>query len=77
MVEAADHEAVVLRLRAANEAAEALESLARRLAQTRPRAGEWERSYRALQEEARRALLISRARAPPEAPSSEADEAEP
>ncbi len=35
----------------------------RRLALTRPRAGEWERSYKALQDEAQRALTeLSRAR---------------
>lgn len=32
----------------------ALESLVHRLARVTPRAGEWERSFRALQEEARR-----------------------
>jgi hypothetical protein len=36
--------------------AEALEAVVRQLARTTPRAGEWERSYQALQGQARRAL---------------------
>ena len=64
LVDAADHEAALALLREAKERAAALEGLVRRLAQTRPRAGGWERSYRALQAEAERALTaLSLARA--------------
>jgi hypothetical protein len=56
MVDAVDYEAALALLREAQERAGALEGLVRRLAQTRPRSGEWERSYKALQEEAQRAL---------------------
>lgn len=37
--------------------ASTMEALVRQIAGTTPREGEWERSYRALQERARRALL--------------------
>jgi len=56
LVLAADHEAALVRLSEAKAAAAALESLVRRLATTKPRAGAWERSYKALQAEAERAL---------------------
>jgi len=56
LVDAADHEAALALLHEAEERAAALEGLVRRLARTRPRAGAWEQSYRALQEEAQRAL---------------------
>jgi hypothetical protein len=56
LVDAADHEAALALLREAQERAAMLEGLVRRLAQTRPRAGAWERSDKALQEEAQRAL---------------------
>ena len=56
LVDAADHDAALMLLREAEERAAALEGLVRRLAQTRPRAGAWELSYRALQDEAQRAL---------------------
>ncbi len=56
LVLAADHEAALARLREAKAAAAALESLVRRLATTKPHAGGWERSYKALQAEAERAL---------------------
>ena len=56
LVDAADHEAALALLREAQERAAMLEGLVRRLAQTRPRAGAWEQSYRALQDEALRAL---------------------
>ncbi len=55
-VYAAEHTQALARLAEAESRRGALESLVRRLATTRPRAGEWERSYRALQDEARRAL---------------------
>jgi hypothetical protein len=64
-VYAAEHEDALARLSEAKQEAAALESVVRRLAQTRPREGEWERCYKTLQVEARRALLgVSLARAP-------------
>ncbi|HEY9396060.1 MAG TPA: hypothetical protein VIQ28_00370 [Burkholderiales bacterium] len=48
-VYAAEHAEVVARMKK-------LEGLAQRLAWATPRDGEWERSYRTLQEEARRVL---------------------
>lgn len=60
-VYAQEHEQALARLRAAHEAArEGLERLARRLAHTHPREGEWERSYRALQQQARQLLRDER-----------------
>ena len=56
LVDAADHEATLELLHKAEERAAALEGLVRRLARTRPRAGAWEQSYKALQDEALRAL---------------------
>jgi hypothetical protein len=56
LVLAADHERALAKLIEAKAAAAALESLVRRLATTKPRAGGWERSYKALQAEAERAL---------------------
>ena len=38
--------------------AELLEAIVRRLASTTPREGEWERSYRAMLEQARRAMAV-------------------
>jgi hypothetical protein len=55
-VYAFEHEEALARLREAEERAASLEGVLRQLAGTTPRAGEWERSYRALQERARRAL---------------------
>ena len=52
-VYAFEHEAALARER---QRADALESVVRQLARTSPRQGEFERSYRALQELARRAL---------------------
>ena len=63
LVLAADHEAALARLSEAKAAAAGLEGLVRRLATAKPRAGAWERSYKALQAEAERALAaLSRAR---------------
>ena len=53
MVYAFEHEEA---LEAARARCARFEALARRLAQITPRHGEWERSYRALQDEARAAL---------------------
>ncbi len=58
---ATEHEAALARLADAERANAALGGLVPRLARTRPRDGEWERSYRALQDEARRALAELRA----------------
>ncbi len=55
-VYAAEHARALARLADAEARRGALESLVRRFAMTTPRAGEWERSYRALQGEARGAL---------------------
>jgi len=55
-VDAASHEAALARLREARRDAAAVEGFVRRLALTRPREGEWERSYRTFQEQAQRAL---------------------
>ena len=55
-VYASDHAAVLSRLLDAEDRIAALESLARRMALSTPRAGEWERGYRSLQDEARRVL---------------------
>ncbi len=52
-VYAGQHAAIVAELQTRLEA---LEKLARQIAYTTPRAGEWERSYRALGERARRIL---------------------
>jgi hypothetical protein len=49
LVYASEHEEALARLRV-------FESLARRIATITPRADEWERSYRALQKQAREAL---------------------
>src|SRR5262249_34184452 len=53
-VYASDYAAVLSRLLEAEERIAALEGLIRRMALSTPRTGEWERSCRSLQEEARR-----------------------
>ena len=53
---ASDYAAVLSRLFEVEERIAALERLVRRMALSTPRTGEWERSYRSLQEEARRVL---------------------
>jgi ferredoxin len=60
-VSAEAYDAVAARLRLAEARLAALESLANRMALAKPRDGEWEKSYRALQDEARRALRESHA----------------
>jgi len=60
-VYASDYEAAVARLREAEARLAVLESLANRMALAIPRRDGWEKSYRALQEEARRALREARA----------------
>ena len=61
LVAADAYEAALARLGAAEARLAALESLARRMALSTPHNGEWERSFRALQDEARRAIRESRA----------------
>lgn len=56
LVYASDYDAMRKRAEDAERHAAALAGLVRRLAWTTPRADEWERSYRGLQEQARRAL---------------------
>ena len=56
LVYAFEHDQVLAQARRAQQRAEALEGVVRQLAFTTPRNGEWERSYRALQEQARHAL---------------------
>ena len=53
-VSAEAYDAVLARLDETEARLAALESLALRLALAKPRDGEWEKSYRALQDEARR-----------------------
>jgi len=55
-VYASDHDDALARLTRARRQAEALAALVRQLAHTTPIAGEWERTYRALQARARRTL---------------------
>jgi hypothetical protein len=55
-VYASDYDEALARAALIRRRAEALEAIVRRLASTTPRDGEWERSYRAMQEQARRAM---------------------
>jgi len=55
-VYADEHEAALLQLDIALSQAQVFEVLLRQLASTTPHEGEWERSYRALQQRARRIL---------------------
>ena len=63
-VYASDHDEALAQLALAHRQAQALEALVRRLAGTTPRAGQWERSYRAMQDEARRTLAALPSDAP-------------
>ena len=56
LVPAAAYDKAVARAMSFHARAAAFEALVRRLADTTPREGGWERSYRALQDEARRML---------------------
>jgi len=56
LVDALEHERVVRDLRDAQQRQRVYDALLRRLACTTPRDGQWERSYRALQNEAQCAL---------------------
>lgn len=51
-----EHEETLAQLEAARQQMRALATLAQRLTRTTPHDDEWERSYRALQEQARRTL---------------------
>ena len=55
-VYASDHDEVVVQLTLERQRAEAMAALVRQIANTTPRAGEWERTYRALQVRARQTL---------------------
>ena len=55
-VYASAHEEVLARLRATQRDARAASAVLRRLASTKPHDHEWERSYRAIQEQARHVL---------------------
>ena len=56
MVYAFEHDAAMAEAERAGHHAAALEAFVRRFAFTRPRDGQWENSYRAMQEQARRVL---------------------
>jgi HrpA-like RNA helicase len=55
-VYASDHKELLAQLRATQRHALAASAVLRRLASTKPHDHEWERSYRAIQEQARRVL---------------------
>jgi hypothetical protein len=55
-VYASDHKELLAQLRATQRHAHAASAVLRRLASTKPHDREWERSYRAIQEQARRVL---------------------
>lgn len=65
-VYAAEYEQALAELARARQQADALEALVRRFAHTRPHQDGWERSYRAMQEQAR-STLASLGDAPAEA----------
>ena len=56
LVYASDHKELLAQLRATQRHMHAASAVLRRLASTKPHDHEWERSYRAMQEEARRVL---------------------
>ena len=58
LVYAFDHARILAEAVATSRRAEALEAVVRQLARVTPREGEWKRSYRALQEKARRSLTM-------------------
>ena len=59
LVYADEHREVSAELEAARRQLRALEGVVRRLATTHPNAGQWERSYRTLQQQARAALAAA------------------
>jgi hypothetical protein len=58
LVYAFEHEQVLAEAATARRRVDVLEALLRQLASATPRQGEWERSYRALQDQARRVLSM-------------------
>jgi hypothetical protein len=64
MVEFADHAAVASRLDDAADTVAALKGILRRITLTKPRDGQWERTYGALQAEARRVIDTTTRRLP-------------
>jgi hypothetical protein len=60
-VYASEHEQALAQLTVAQTSIRALDAITRQLARTTPRTGEWEGSYRALQQRARRVLASIRA----------------
>ena len=75
-VYASDYADAMSRLFDAEERIALLESLARRMAHSTPREGEWERGYRTLQDEARRIMKEAQA-APSPGPAAAAPSEEP
>lgn len=69
-VYAAEHQEALAALALARGRVHALETLVRRLARTNPRNDEWERSYRALQVEARRITAAPASGAPAAVPAN-------
>lgn len=64
-VYASDHKELLAQLRAAQRHALAASAVLRRLASTKPHDHEWERSYRAIQAQARRVLTTAGSKEPP------------
>ena len=64
LVYAVDHKKALAQLGSARLQLDALLALVRRLAWTKPRADEWEHSYRVLQDQARRILAATENGAP-------------
>jgi hypothetical protein len=75
LVHAADYEDAVAEVRAVREQVKALEKIVRHIAWSTPRSGEWERSYRSLQEQARHALAGPGGEAPAAPAEPQAGEA--
>jgi uncharacterized protein YigA (DUF484 family) len=63
-VYASEHEDVLAQLTLARTRIGTLEAITRQLARTTPRTGEWEHSYRALQQRARRMLALTSTASP-------------
>jgi hypothetical protein len=59
LVYADEHREALAELEAARQQVRALEGVVRRLATTHPNRGQWERSYRTLQQQARAALAAA------------------
>jgi hypothetical protein len=70
LVYAFEHKQVLAQAAAAERRASTLEALVRQLARTTPRKGEWERSYRVLQDQARRTLTALVSDAPDTIPGA-------